>query len=174
MTKFDPNEYLEVFLLGNVLKIINFMGKSLEFFINKNWQWYPHFLIKICQEILVFMIEKWTELFYSFLVQVHSKTELSSVQVPSAKKWTEFSSKFTKKVNFWTELNFSVQFSHFLDYWNTETMPFITNKASKYYNSKPAFTINLVSKCSLYFAKANSLRFSNNHLIRYQYLGISI
>ena len=58
MTKFDPNEYLEVFLLGNVLKIMNFMGKSLEFFINKNWQWYPHFLIKICQEILVFMIEK--------------------------------------------------------------------------------------------------------------------
>ena len=114
MTKFDPNECLEVFLLGNVLKIINFMGKSLEFFINKNWQWYPHFLIKICQEILVFMIEKWTELFYSFLVQVHSKTELSSVQVPSAKKWTEFSSKFTKKVNFWTELNFSIQFSHFL------------------------------------------------------------
>ena len=64
---------------------------------------------------LGFIIEKWTELFCSFLVQVHSKTELSSVQVPSAKKWTEFSSKFTKKVNFWTELNFSVQFSHFLD-----------------------------------------------------------
>ena len=55
----------------------------------------------------------WTFLF--ILVQVHSISELSSVQVLSAKKWTEFSSKFTKKVNFWTELNFSVQFSHFLD-----------------------------------------------------------
>ena len=54
----------------------------------------------------------WTFLF--ILVQVHSISELSSVQVLSAKKWTEFSSKFTKKVNFWTELNFSVQFSHFL------------------------------------------------------------
>ena len=54
----------------------------------------------------------WT--FQFILVQVHSTSELSSVQVLSAKKWTKFSSKFTKKVNNWTELNFSVQFSHFL------------------------------------------------------------
>ena len=58
MTKFDPNEYLEVFLLGNVLKIINFMGKSLEFFINKNWQWYPHFLIKNMPRYLGFYNRK--------------------------------------------------------------------------------------------------------------------
>ena len=62
----------------------------------------------------------WTFLF--ILVQVHSISELSSVQVLSAKKWTEFSSKFTKKVNFWTELNFSVQFSHFLDHQIDQTV----------------------------------------------------
>ena len=55
------------------------------------------------------MNSKWTQI----SVQVHWKSELSSVQVQLAKKWTKFSSKFTKKVNFWTELNFSVQFSHF-------------------------------------------------------------
>ena len=45
MSKFDPNQNLEVFLSSNVLKIINVLGKSLESFISKNWQWYLHFLI---------------------------------------------------------------------------------------------------------------------------------
>ena len=92
------------------------MGKSLRYFLFiKKMQWYQHFLIKNMPRNLGFYDRKmkWTFLF--IFVQVHSISELSSVQVPSAKKWTEFSSKFTKKVNFWTELNFSVQFSHFLD-----------------------------------------------------------
>ena len=46
MTKFDPNECLEVFLLGNVLRIINFMGKSLEFFIYNKIVKVSEFLIK--------------------------------------------------------------------------------------------------------------------------------
>ena len=43
------------------------------------------------------------------------KVNFRSVQVHLAKKWTKFSSKFALKGNFRTELNFSVQFGHFLD-----------------------------------------------------------
>ena len=46
------------------------------------------------------------------------KVNFRSVQVHLAKKWTKFSSKFAKKANFRTELNFSVQFHHFLGHYN--------------------------------------------------------
>ena len=44
MTKFDPNQYLEVFLQGNVLKIINFfLEKSLEFLYFQKMAMIPAF-----------------------------------------------------------------------------------------------------------------------------------
>ena len=67
MPKSGPINNLEVFLWDNVLNIINFLGKSLEFFyLQQNSNGINIFWSKICQETLVFMIEKWTELFCSF------------------------------------------------------------------------------------------------------------
>ena len=67
MPKSGPINNLEVFLWDNVLNIINFLRKSLEFFyLQQNSNGISIFWSKICQETLVFMIEKWTELFCSF------------------------------------------------------------------------------------------------------------
>ena len=111
MSKFDPNQNLEVFLSGNVSKIINVLGKSLESFISKNWQWYPHFLITNMPRYLGFYNRKMN---WTFLIIFSSS---------SLKNWTKFSSSsFSKKVNWvqfkvhqksellnWTELFCSVQ-----------------------------------------------------------------
>ena len=67
MPKSGPINNLEVFLWDNVLNIINFLGKSLEFFyLQQNSNGISIFWSKLCQETFVFMIEKWTELFCSF------------------------------------------------------------------------------------------------------------
>ena len=103
----------EVFLEDIFFANYKFWGK-LEKKIFKN-AIDPAFFVLKYAEILVFITRKWTQIWTQISVQVHWKSELSSVQVHLAKKWTKFSSKFTKKVNFWTELNFSVQFSHFTE-----------------------------------------------------------
>ena len=103
------------FFIGQSLENYDFLfGKSLEFLIHKKIAMLGAFFDEKYTKKPWFYNRKMNWTFLFIFVQVHSISELSSVQVPSAKKWTEFSSKFTKKVNFWTELNFLVQFSHFL------------------------------------------------------------
>jgi len=103
------------FFIGQSFENYDFLfGKSLEFLIHKKIAMLGAFFDEKYTKKPWFYNRKMNWTFLFIFVQVHSISELSSVQVPSAKKWTEFSSKFTKKVNFWTELNFSVQFSHFL------------------------------------------------------------
>ena len=99
------------FFIGQCFENYDFLfGKSLEFLIHKKIAMLGAFFDEKYTKKPWFYNRKMNWTFLFIFVQVHSISELSSVQVPSAKTWTKFSSKFTKKVNFWTELNFLVQF----------------------------------------------------------------
>ena len=60
-------------------------------------------------KIAILKVVKMNQIFQFILVQVHPKSELSSVQVHLAKKWTKFSSSSPKKWTF--ELNWTFLFS---------------------------------------------------------------
>ena len=60
-------------------------------------------------KIAILKVVKMNQIFQFILVQVHPKSELSSVQVHLAKKWTKFSSSSPKKWTF--ELNWTFPFS---------------------------------------------------------------
>ena len=115
--------------MGQCFEYYQFFGEKFRILLfTTKFQWYQYFLIKIMPRNLCFYDRKMNWTFLFILVQVHSISELSSVQVLSAKKWTEFSSKFTllkKNLVQFTNLkmNFSVHFSVHLKNISKGSMP---------------------------------------------------